>query len=131
MAETFTLAGSYVTSGQTPTGGSGALSMDPTLGGIISETMSLKAKTIEDVLITSDAVIPVPFGGVVNAHVVMLKATAKVRARLTSADGTTQSVPVDGALVLISSSGPITAIDLQRVSGAAALTCRVFLGEKN
>jgi len=131
MSETFTLNGSYQTSGQTPTGGSGALSMDPTIPAIISETMTLKAKAAYDLPIATDSVVPVPFPGVVNAHVVMLKATGKVRVRATSADGTTQSIPVDGALILISSTVPVTALDVMRVPGAAALTVRVFLGEKN
>lgn len=131
MSETITLTGGVVTSGQTATGGSGALSMDPVIEGTISETMTIKRKVVEEYELASDAVMTVSFAGLTNAHFIMIKATGKVRARVTSADGATQSIPVDGVLILICSTVPVTALDLMRVSGAVTCYARVLLAEKN
>jgi hypothetical protein len=92
--------------------------------------LSLTRKDLDSVVLSADAPLSVSFGsGVVSAAVVILKATGgKVRARLTSADGSQQAVPVDDLLVLISQSVPITAIDLTRVPGVLT-TVDVFLGQ--
>lgn len=71
--------------------------------------------------LATDSPESVAFGDLASgANVVLLQVTnrGKVRARLTSADGTQQAVPVDGLLVLVTQSVPITAIDLMRVSGS-------------
>jgi hypothetical protein len=102
----------------------------PTFQTPLSETVLLAKKQFADVALDLDAVEVVPFGDVTNAHVVMIKATKKVIARLTSADGALQVVPVDTILHLISESVPYTAIDLQRVAGQAT-SVKVYLGEKN
>lgn len=126
MADSFKLLGSYET---TPLGN--PLSFAPNVVAQISEGKTLKAKQLCDLSLEVDTPVVVPFGGVVNAHVILLKATGgKVKARLTSADGTQQSVPFDTYLILMSEAVPLTAIDLTRVAGTVTQV-RVFLGEKS
>jgi hypothetical protein len=126
MADSFKLLGSYETA---PLGN--PLSFAPFVVAQISEGRSLKAKQLSDLSLEADAPLAVPFGGVVNAHVVLIKAVGgKVRARITSADGALAPVPFDTYLILMSESVPITAIDLTRVAGTVT-SVRVFLGEKS
>ena len=123
-ADQFNLSGGYTCEPLgTPT--SFAASIDAVIG----EALVLKAKHYDTILLSADAVSVVSFGGVVNAHVVILKATGKVKARVTSTDGATQAVPFDTYWILMSQSVPITAIDLTRVP-ATDTTVFVFLGEK-
>jgi hypothetical protein len=125
MAYQFALTGSYTT---TPLNGEQSLA--PTCNAVIDEPLTLTKKTEYDTTLTVDTPVAVQFGGVVNAHVVILKAVGgKMRARLTSADGTQQSVPVDSVLVLTALSVPVTAIDLTRVP-ATPVDVRVMLGER-
>lgn len=91
------------------------------------EALNLTAKHVDEVTLVSDSVTPVSFGGLANASVVILQATPKVTAFVTSADGTSQKVPVDDLFVLVSGSVPITALDLQRVAGQSS-TVEIFLG---
>lgn len=124
MADAFKLIGGYSV---TPLGS--ALSFAPLMEATINEPKSIKAKQVSEQVLAADAPVAVDFGGVVNAHVVILKATGKVRARVTSADGAAQSIPFDTYLILMSDSVPVTAVDLTRVAGAET-TVRVFLAEK-
>lgn len=126
MADLFKLAGTWQACPQT-----GALTASgaPSFTAPINEAVSLKSKNYDDYLLTADSVQAVAFGGVANAHVVMIFSNQKIKARLTSADGATQVIPVDGFLALISESVPFTALDLQRVAGQET-TVKVFLGEK-
>ena len=125
MSDQFTLSGSYTV---TPLGG--AASLDPNIDSPLSEALTLQSKQYVPVHLTVDTPVPVPYGTVVNAHVIILKTQGgKVKARLTSADGSVQSVPVDSVLIIRSDSVPITAIDLTRVSATDTIV-RVFLGEK-
>jgi len=126
MADSFKLLGSYEWN---PLGN--PLSFAPVGIAQISEGKTLKVKQVADVELLVDTPVAVPFGGVVNAHIVILKATGgKVRARCTSADGALQAVPFDTYWILMSESVPLTAIDLTRVAGTVT-TVRVFLGEKS
>ena len=77
----------------------------------------------------ADAPVVVDLTGATNVHALAILADAKVRVRITSADGATQAVPVDGLLLLFSKSVPITAIDLTRVAGVAT-SVRVLIGSK-
>jgi hypothetical protein len=127
VADNFSLTGSYQAS---PAFGSPS-----GIGAIIApvdEEMQLVDKFYDSVSLAVDAPVSVPFGGgVTNAHVVILKATGgKVRARLTSADGVSQAVPVDSFAVFTSRSVPITAIDLTRVPGTLT-SVDVFLGQNS
>lgn len=126
MADSFKLLGSYETS---PLGS--PLSFAASIVAQINEQRTLKYKHVQDLDLTGDAPASVSFGGVANAHVVVMKAVGgKVRARLTSAEGAQQAVPFDTYFILMSESAPITAIDLTRVAGTAT-SVRVFLGEKS
>lgn len=77
----------------------------------------------------SDAPVSVNLGSMTGAHVVILQATSKVRARLTSSDGSQQALPVDPLQVLLTLAVPVTALDLTRLPGVAT-EVQVFLGEK-
>jgi hypothetical protein len=79
--------------------------------------------------LSGDAPVSVNFGSLTAAHVVILQTTGKVRARLTTSDGATQSVPVDPIFVLVSEGVPVTAIDLTRVSGVETIVS-VFIGQR-
>lgn len=125
MAYQFALTGGYTTDPL-----NGVPSLAPSVNAPLDEAMVLIKKTEYDVLLDVDAPIAVQFGGVANAHVVVLKTVGgKMRVRLTSADGSQQSIPVDSTLILISQAVPITAIDLTRVP-ATPIDVRIYLGER-
>jgi hypothetical protein len=117
MAETLTIRGSVVAGSAVPF----PIALD--------EALSLKRKHYDEVDLTSDSATPLNFGGITNAHVVVLVATRKTRARVTSADGATQIVPFT-LLVLRCDDVPITAIDLTRVPGTSTQV-KALLVEKN
>lgn len=123
MADQFAFTGSF---DLTPLGGD--TSFQPSFSTPINETSVLKAKRLDDVTLTSDSPTAVAFGGVVNANIVSLKCDNKVTALITSADGTSQAVPVDPYFVLQSRSVPVTAISLTRVAGIETRV-EVSLGE--
>lgn len=80
--------------------------------------------------LTSDSPVTVPLAALSQAHFVYMRSTGgKIRARLTSADGTQQSIPVDPTLCVMSNSVPFTAIDITRQPGVQ-VTVRVLLAEK-
>ena len=59
----------------------------------------------------------VDLGGLSNVNFLSVRAVGvKIRVRITSADGTNQSIPVDPILVLRSDSVNITALDLTRLA---------------
>lgn len=125
MTDAFKLVGSYEA---TPL--SNPLSFAALVTAQINEAKQLKVKQVGDVELTVDTPVAVDFGGVTNAHIVILKAVGgKVRARVSSTDGASQAVPFDTYWILMSESVPVTAIDLTRVAGTPT-TVRVFLGEK-
>lgn len=125
MADQFVLSGGYTI---TPLGG--VPSLDPNIDAPIDESLVLGKKYVDTIRLTSDVAVDVEFGGVSNAHLVILKAIGgKVRARITSADGSQQSIPFDSYLILMSMQVPITAIDLLRYP-ATQIEVRVTLGER-
>ena len=125
MADSFQLAGSWSASPA-----SGSPSGIANFCAPISEALSLTKKDYDTISLTADAASVVNFGsGVTEAQVVIIQAVGgKIRVRLTSADGATQAIPVDGTLILISRTVPITAIDLTRTTGITT-TVDVFLGQ--
>lgn len=126
MSDTFALRGSWdVTPNLSGMSGSGC----PSIVTPISESVITDNKQLVDVDLGVDTPVVVDFGGVTNAHVVTVYTNRKTRVRLTSSDGATQSVPVDGLLHLISRSAPITALDLTRTP-ATETKVKVFLGER-
>lgn len=125
MADGFRLTGGYTV---TPLGN--PLSFAQNVEAVIDESVTLKAKQLTEILLSADAPAAVDFGGVVNANVIIMKAIGgKVRARVTSTDGSQQAFPFDTYFILMTDSVPVTAIDLTRLTGVST-TVRVFLGEK-
>lgn len=102
----------------------GAYTIQPLLGGDTSfapsvetpicETAQVVARHVDDFDLTSDSPFALSFGGVTNAHIVILKTSGHVKVTVTSADGTSQVIPCDGFLQLQSKTVPITAISLTR-----------------
>lgn len=80
--------------------------------------------------LTGDAPFVVNLDGWTNVHALNITSDTKITARITSADGASQSIPVDPLLTIVSRSVPITAIELVRVAGQSA-TVELTLGQKN
>jgi len=127
MSDIFKVHGDYTSEPASSCSASGS----PTVSAPIDEVLSLKrSPTLAEYELTADAVQAVAFGPATNAHVILIKTVGgKVTARLTSADGATQAIPVDSFMLVISESVPFTALDLTRVSGVTT-TVKVLLGEK-
>lgn len=124
MAYQFTLTGTYDV---TPL--DSVVSFGTNITTPINEPIVIARKLDADIDLDVDVPVAVNFGGLTSANIVMLKAVgAKVRARITSADGSQQSIPFDTYVILMSMDTPITAIDLLRTAGVATQV-RVFLGE--
>lgn len=125
MADSFCLSGSYSASPLV-----GSPSGIASIPAPIDEQLVLTAKDYNTITLTVDTPVVVPFsGGVDEAAVVVVKVTgSKVRVRLTSTDGSQQSVPVDTFFVCISRSTPITAIDLTRTPGVSTRV-DIFMGQ--
>lgn len=85
------------------------------------------AKRVID--LESDLPFSVSLDGWTGIHMVQMIASSKITAKITSADGAAQAIPVDPQLNLVSRSTPITAIDLVRVPGQAA-TVELIIGQK-
>lgn len=126
MADRFTLSGGYATE---PLGGEPSFAA--LVNAIIDESVILDKQVVDTVRLLVDTPVVLNFGGVTNANIVILKSTGgvKVKARLTSADGTAQAVPFDTFLILMSMDTPITAIDFTRLAGVET-DVRVFLGQE-
>jgi len=123
---TFTLSGKY--SLRPPVGPTGV--NDTTIAVDLSETITiLSGKASIPVTLAADGAEAVAFGDIASANIVIIHCDAKVIARFTSADGTTQAVPVDDLLLLITEAVPITALTLQRVAGILT-NAQVVLGVK-
>jgi hypothetical protein len=125
MADAFALTGSYTTTPNT-----GAPSLLAGLGAPIDEEFQISEKALVAGLdLSVDSAVVIPFGSVTNANIVIIKSPVnKVKARLTSADGSVQAIPVDGVLILISQTVPFTALDLTRLPGVDTVV-DVFLGQ--
>ncbi len=127
MADAFTFAlnGSF---GSTPQ--SSPMSFAPQVVAQLAETLQIGAQQITEMTLGTDGAHAVDFGGVGNAHVVILKSTGgKIIATVTSADGTAQTIPFDTYWILLSMASPITSLSLTRVAGQET-TCRIFLAEQ-
>ena len=103
----------------------------PTIDFPFLEELTLATKNYDEPDLLVDTPVPVQFGGVTNASVVIISTVngARITALITSADGVSQAIPVDDTLILICRSAPVTAIDLTRLP-ATATKVKVFLGEK-
>ncbi len=103
----------------------------PTIDFPFLEELTLATKNYDEPDLLVDTPVPVQFGAVTNASVVIISTVngARITALITSADGVAQAIPVDDTLILICRSAPVTAIDLTRLP-ATATKVKVFLGEK-
>lgn len=115
----------------------GALSLSPVLGassGVPGVTTPLDEVLQVDqlqqgaLLLEADAPVSVALGTMTEVNVLFVKSTAKVRVRITSADGTQQAIPVDSVLLLTAESVGITAVDVMRVTGQDT-TVDVLIGQ--
>lgn len=123
MSSLFTLLGSYQA---TPPVRSTTETTD--VGQAFELRALLTRKHYDEIDILSNSPVTVAFGGVTNAHYVVIQSDQKVQVKLTSTDGAAQIVPVDNLLILSAYLVPITAITLVRLAGVDTRV-KVFLGE--
>jgi hypothetical protein len=126
MSDRFSLEGSYAVVPLSP-----PASADFDVIAAIDETIILNDKSANSYDLALDAPFVVPFGGVTNAHVLILKLISglKFKALITTSDGASQTVPVDSLLIMIAQGAPVTALSLVRTV-ATLTSVRVFLGQK-
>ncbi len=126
MADKFLLSGSYSSVPYSP-----VPSADFSVESVLEEAVSLSDKLAATVDLNADGAQAVPMGSITGASVAVVKVIAgqKVKARVTTADGALQIVPVDPLLILESLSAPVTALSLERTP-AVTTSVRVFLGQK-
>lgn len=121
MANAFTLTGEWRVSAST-----GRPSLDPAFTASINEAITLDKRHFWQATLESDALTTVDMGGL-NAHVLIVDATAKCKLHITSADGTAQVIPIS-SLVLINRDVPITALSVTRLAGTDT-DIKVFVGQ--
>jgi len=119
---------------------SGSLALKPPIGtpsgqpsviAAFSEKIALERQLSANYTLSSDSAATVSISPLTGVNFLMVKASGgELRVRITSSDGTTQAIPVDSLLVLISNTVDITAIDLLREAG---IETEVFLvlGQKD
>lgn len=84
-----------------------------------------------NIRLTADTAVSLSLGQLAAVNFLSIRADGgKVRVRITSADGTSQSIPVDPFLILRCDSVGITAIDITRTAGIDTDVYAV-LGEKS
>lgn len=94
----------------------------------LDERHGLARHAVIPVDLASDAPVAVQMNGV-SAHVLWARsATGKVSMTVSSADGASQTVPVDRTAILISRSVPFTSISFTRVAGEAN-SVKLFIGQ--
>lgn len=125
------LAETLVLNGQLSVTPSPACGCDPSLATIIqlAESMSIAAKLATAFVVPSDAAFPIDLTTVPAVNVLFISVTAKVMLTITTADGTAQTIPVDPLMILFTSSVPITALSITRVSGTDT-TVSLVLGDE-
>lgn len=125
MSDVFAITGSY-----SATPASGSPSADPIITAALDERLMLATEQYSQLTLASDSPVALPLGGLSEANVLIVKCVGgKVRVRISSADGSQQSVPVDSFLALISASVPMTVVDVTRTPGVQTVI-RYFLGQK-
>lgn len=101
----------------------------PSISSVIDESAQITNKELGYYELTADATQAVSFGGCTSGNVLIVKTIGgKVRLRITSADGSTQAIPVDTFFALISLSVPFTAVDVTRTAGVETLV-QTFIGQ--
>ena len=122
MAETFSISGSWRT---TPSAGAQG---DITALADLFTTMVIKRKQVTELDLTSDPVVAVALGG--SIHVLSVRTVGgRANIRITTAGGSTQVVPVDTLVVIVTDGYPITALDVQRETGVN-VQVSLFFAEK-
>ncbi len=95
----------------------GMVSGQPAVAASINERMTSTSDLSAKYILTADTAQSVNLGGLANVNFLSVRAVGgKIRVRITSSDGTSQSIPVDPILVLRSDSVNITALDLTRLA---------------
>lgn len=95
----------------------------------LDESLSCSNSLSTTVNLTSNSVYEVPLGALANVNVLMIRATGgKIRVRITSTDGTHQSIPTD-FLLLYTRTVSITAVDLMRTAETSTVVS-VYMGDK-
>lgn len=125
MSNVFAITGAY-----SATPASGTPSADPIVTAALDERLMLATLQYSQLTLNADTPTLLPLGGLSSANVVIVKCVGgKIRVRVTSADGSQQSIPVDSFFALISASTAITAVDVTRTPGVQTVV-RYFLGQK-
>jgi len=109
----------------------GSPSGQPSVIATFLEKVSLERQLSVNYSLDGDSVISVNISPLTAVNFLMVKVVGgELRVRITSTDGSTQAIPVDSLLVLISNTVDITAIDLSREAG---IQTEVFLvlGQKD
>lgn len=120
MIDVLQLSGSLVATPGSAPPSSAVLGFDV---GPIDEKMYLAHKSGDTVTLSSDSPFSIPFAGLTHVNVLYIKSVGgKVRVRVTSADGSQQSLPVSSLVILFADTNggadpTITAIDVTRVAG--------------
>jgi len=92
-------------------------------------TIALKTRFLAgEYTLTSDAPLSIPFGPVVSAHVVVIRATGPCKVSMTSTLGVA-AVQAGPRLELNAEDAPVTALTVQRPAGVP-ITVEIFLGER-
>lgn len=95
------------------------------------ERMTLDHSLATSFELTADTAVSIPFGELDEVNVVYVRTVGgKVRLRVTSADGTSQALPVDPYCVILSASVGITALDVTRVAATPTIVT-ILIGKKS
>ena len=96
---------------------SGNSSGQPTVLVAYSERVAQERQMVTTYTLDADSTVTVDFAPLTEVNFLSIRAVGKkIRVRITSADGSSQSIPVDPTLILRCDSVGITAIDLTRTA---------------
>ncbi len=85
----------------------------------IAEKMSILQYQNTVYVLSADSAQTVALGALSEVNVLQIRVVGnKIRVRITSTDGSTQAIPVDSFLCIVSDSVSITAVDLTRTAGS-------------
>ncbi len=103
---------------------------EPNVGTPILESLLLAEQVPYSFSLNTDAPLLVPLPGALasGVNVLIVKASSKVRVRVTSSDGSQQAWPVGTFVALVCDPVDITAIDLTRLPGVDT-SVDVFIGQ--
>ena len=97
----------------------------------IDESMGIGLPLYTSLVLNTDAVQSINMGTLASVNTLLIRSIGgKVRVRITSADGSTQSIPCDPIMFLMSRSVDITALDIMRVPGVQTQVL-IYMGQKD